>query len=102
MWMTFRKKSLKVTTILFLLKSKLIISINSAHAWNNMIIFLLSLFLSSAEAASPYTCETTYDQMNIPHVKTTSLEGFYYCFGLNHGQDRAWEMDFFRRVGEGR
>lgn len=67
-----------------------------------MIIFLLSLFLSSAEAASPYTCETTYDQMNIPHVKTTSLDGFYYCFGLHHGQDRAWEMDFFRRVGEGR
>jgi penicillin amidase len=67
-----------------------------------MIIFLLSLFLSSAEAASSYNCETTYDQMNIPHVKTTSLEGFYYCFGLNHGQDRAWEMDFFRRVGEGR
>ncbi len=67
-----------------------------------MIIFFLSLFLSSAEAATPYNCETTYDQMNIPHVKTTSLEGFYYCFGLNHGQDRAWEMDFFRRVGEGR
>lgn len=67
-----------------------------------MITFLLALFLSSAEAATPYSCETTYDQMNIPHVKTTSLEGFYYCFGLNHGQDRAWEMDFFRRVGQGR
>jgi penicillin G amidase len=67
-----------------------------------MITFLLALFLSSAEAATSYSCETTFDKLNIPHVKTTSVEGFYYCFGLQHGQDRAWEMDFFRRVGEGR
>ncbi len=66
-----------------------------------MLYILLALLISSVEA-SPYICKTKYDQMNIPHVETSSMEEFYYCFGLNHGQDRAWEMDFFRRVGEGR
>lgn len=67
-----------------------------------MIIFLLSFLFSTAEASTPYQCQTKYDQLNIPHVETSSMEGFYYCFGLQHGRDRAWEMDFFRRVGQGR
>ncbi len=66
-----------------------------------MFIFLLAFFITSVEA-SPYICKTKYDQLNIPHVETASMEEFYYCFGLNHGRDRAWEMDFFRRVGEGK
>lgn len=67
-----------------------------------MITFLLSLLLSSAQAATPYSCKTSFDKLDIPHVETSSLDEFYYCFGLHHGQDRAWEMDFFRRVGSGR
>jgi penicillin amidase len=67
-----------------------------------MFYFLFAFLLSSAQAQTNYSCETTFDQMNIPHVKTNSLDGFYYCFGLNHGRDRAWMMDFFRRAGQGR
>ncbi len=67
-----------------------------------MILLFLSLFISSVSASSTFPCETTYDQVNIPHVTTSSEEGYYYCFGLNHGRDRAWEMDFFRRVAAGR
>lgn len=67
-----------------------------------MIQFLFSFLLATANAETGYSCETTYDQLNIPHVKTASVEGMYYCMGLHHGQDRAWEMDYFRRVGEGR
>lgn len=67
-----------------------------------MILLLISFFLSSVKAETGYSCETTFDQLNIPHVKTASVEEMYYCMGLYHGQDRAWEMDFFRRVGEGR
>lgn len=66
-----------------------------------MLYIFLALFVSSLEA-STYICKTNYDRLNIPHVETSSMEEFYYCFGLNHGRDRAWEMDFFRRVGEGR
>lgn len=66
-----------------------------------MLYLLLGLLVSSVEA-STYICKTKYDQLNIPHVETSSMEEFYYCFGLNHGRDRAWEMDFFRRVGQGR
>lgn len=63
------------------------------------IIFVL--FFSTAYAAT-YSCKTTYGDLDIPHVEASSMEEFYYCFGLNHGQDRAWEMDYFRRVGQGR
>jgi penicillin amidase len=67
-----------------------------------MLVFLLALFFSSAEASTDYLCKTNYDELNIPHVVTLSVEEYYYCFGLSHGRDRAWEMDYFRRVGEGR
>ena len=67
-----------------------------------MIQFLLWLFFSSAFADTGYSCDTTYDQLNIPHVKTTSEREFYYCFGYHHGKDRAWQMDYFRRVAQGR
>ena len=65
-----------------------------------MILLLLSLLTwSSAQA---FTCDTKFDDVGIPHIQTSSTEEFYYCFGLMHGQDRAWEMDYFRRVAQGR
>lgn len=67
-----------------------------------MILLLFSLLTFAVNAESTFSCETTYDQLNIPHVKTNSREELFYCFGLNHGQDRAWEMDYFRRVAQGR
>lgn len=66
-----------------------------------MLQLILSFFLSSAYAAN-FECQATYDQMSIPHQETKSQEEAAYCFGFHHGRDRAWEMDYFRRVGEGR
>lgn len=67
-----------------------------------MIYTLLVILTSFAWGEAQYPCETSYDKLDIPHVKTTSLEEYYYCFGLHHGSDRAWSMDYFRRVAEGR
>lgn len=67
------------------------------------MIYLLSLFVSfSVFSTSDIKCEAQYDQMGIPHQKVSNLHDFYYCFGYHHGKDRAWEMDYFKRVGHGR
>lgn len=66
-----------------------------------MIYLLLTISFFTAKATA-YSCKTFYDQLNIPHVDATSKEEFYYCFGLHHGRDRAWSMDYFRRVAQGK
>jgi acyl-homoserine lactone acylase PvdQ len=65
-----------------------------------MIIFLIYFVITTAFAAPP-TCQARYDQLKIPHQEVGSLEDLYYCFGLHHGSDRAWQMDYFRRVALG-
>lgn len=65
------------------------------------MVFLFT-FLLSLHSYARFSCEAKYDSLQIPHLETNSLEQFYYCFGFHHGQDRAWQMDFFRRVAQGR
>lgn len=67
-----------------------------------MIHILLLLTSLATFATSEIKCEATYDQLGIPHQSVTSIENYYYCFGYHHGRDRAWEMDYFRRVAQGR
>lgn len=68
-----------------------------------MITTILLLLASlSSFATSDIKCEATYDQMGITHQKVSNLDEFYYCFGYHHARDRAWEMDYFRRVAQGR
>lgn len=67
-----------------------------------MIYLLLLLSVLSASAVSDIKCEATYDHLGIPHQKVTGLNDYYYCFGYHHARDRAWEMDYFRRVAQGR
>lgn len=67
-----------------------------------MLYFFLILILSSAQAKTSFSCNAQYDDFNITYQKMVSSEEFYYCFGYHHGKDRAWEMDYFRRVGQGR
>jgi penicillin amidase len=70
-----------------------------------MIIFLLSLLSLhslTGRAAESLECKARYDSLGIPHEVVSSLEHFYFCFGYHHGKDRAWEMDYFRRVAQGR
>lgn len=66
-----------------------------------MILLFLALFGSNLQAKE-FDCKASYDQLGITHQVVESKEQFYYCFGFHHGQDRAWEMDYFRRVGQGR
>ncbi len=67
-----------------------------------MIFVFISLFLFSAQAETSFSCNAQYDDLNITRQVTESTEHFYYCFGYHHGKDRAWEMDYFRRTGQGR
>jgi acyl-homoserine lactone acylase PvdQ len=67
-----------------------------------MIYLLVTFFVANLWSQTEFPCKTTYDELNIPHVTTQSTEEFYYCFGLHHGTDRAWELDYFRRAAQGR
>ncbi|GMA14747.1 penicillin acylase family protein [Deinococcus metallilatus] len=45
----------------------------------------------------------TRDQWGVPHIRAqTSDEDAMYALGFVHAQDRAWQMDFQRRVSQGR
>lgn len=63
--------------------------------------FAFSLLLIFSVRSHAFSCEAQYDEVGIPHQVVTSTEEYYYCFGLHHGRDRAWQMDYFRRFAYG-
>src|SRR6188472_2762601 len=42
------------------------------------------------------------DRWGVPHIEATDREDLFFAQGYCHGQDRLWQMDFYRRVVEGR
>jgi penicillin amidase len=42
------------------------------------------------------------DRWGVPHVEAEEARDLYFAQGFCHGQDRLWQMDFYRRVAEGR
>jgi len=42
------------------------------------------------------------DRWGVPHIEADALHDLYFAEGFVHGQDRLWQMDFYRRVAEGR
>ncbi|GGM20377.1 penicillin acylase family protein [Deinococcus aerophilus] len=44
----------------------------------------------------------TRDQWGVPHIRAPSDEDAVFALGFVHWQDRAWQMDFQRRVVQGR
>ncbi|MGN6258507.1 MAG: penicillin acylase family protein [Solirubrobacterales bacterium] len=42
------------------------------------------------------------DRWGVPHVEADVREDLYFAQGYVHGQERLWQMDFYRRVVEGR
>jgi penicillin amidase len=42
------------------------------------------------------------DRWGVPHIEAEDLEDLYFAQGYCHGQDRLFQMDFYRRVVEGR
>src|SRR5688500_1047323 len=42
------------------------------------------------------------DDFGVPHITAATEAEAYYAFGVAWGQDRLWQLDYFRRVGSGR
>ncbi len=42
------------------------------------------------------------DKMGIPHIYATTSHDLFFAQGYVHAQERFWQMDFYRHVGEGR
>jgi penicillin amidase len=42
------------------------------------------------------------DRWGVPHIEAEVREDLYFAQGYCHAQDRLWQMDFYRRVVEGR
>ncbi|MGE3801341.1 MAG: penicillin acylase family protein, partial [Candidatus Kapaibacterium sp.] len=42
------------------------------------------------------------DQYGIPYITASSENDAMAALGYAHAQDRLWQMDLFRRVGQGR
>jgi penicillin amidase len=42
------------------------------------------------------------DRWGVPHIEVDVREDLYFAQGYCHAQDRLWQMDFYRRVVEGR
>src|SRR6059058_5539171 len=42
------------------------------------------------------------DRWGVPHIEADVREDLFFAQGYCHGQERLWQMDFYRRVVEGR
>jgi penicillin G amidase len=42
------------------------------------------------------------DRWGVPHIEAGSASDLWFAEGFCHGQDRLWQMDFYRRVLSGR
>jgi len=47
-------------------------------------------------------CTVVRDHFDVPHISAKSPEAAAYCFGRLHARDRAWQLDFLRRLALGR
>ncbi len=66
------------------------------------LFFFFLIPLNLRAEASQFNCQARYDQIGVTHQKVKNLDEYYYCFGFHHAQDRAWQMDYFRRLAKGR
>ncbi|MCB0030719.1 MAG: penicillin acylase family protein, partial [Anaerolineales bacterium] len=42
------------------------------------------------------------DEMGIPHIYAENEKDLYFAQGYVHAQDRFWQMEFWRHIGQGR
>ncbi|MBS1878886.1 MAG: penicillin acylase family protein, partial [Actinobacteria bacterium] len=42
------------------------------------------------------------DRWGVPHVEVEELDDLFFTEGFCHGQERLWQLDFYRRVVRGR
>ena len=48
------------------------------------------------------TVRVRRDRWGVPHIEAGEREDLHFAQGYCHAQDRLWQMDFYRRVVEGR
>ncbi len=46
--------------------------------------------------------EISRDRWGVPHVRAQTARDLWFGQGFCHGQDRLWQIDFYRRAGAGR
>lgn len=66
------------------------------------LLLLFVTFILTHSLVASEICPERNDNLQISHVEVANEQDYYYCFGYLHGRDRAWQMDFFRRSGQGR
>lgn len=58
--------------------------------------------LNSGLAHSETKCQYARDSNGVIHVRTSTSAQAYECMGYFHGLDRGWQIDHFKRIGQGR
>lgn len=48
------------------------------------------------------TVKITRDKHGIPHIKASTDHDAFFAMGYLHAQDRLWQMNYYRRLGQGR
>jgi len=85
-------------------------------AWLPLALLLLGLLLLAAyawqatprqqgalrAAALPSPVQIERDAQGVPTLKASSLPALAYAMGFTHAQDRGWQLELQRRVGQGR
>ena len=46
--------------------------------------------------------EVVFDQHSVPHIQSSSMLDAMHTLGFIHARERLWQMEFLRRVGQGR
>ena len=41
------------------------------------------------------------DKWHVPHIYAENNEDLFFCQGYVHSQDRFWQMEIYRRIGQG-
>ena len=64
--------------------------------------YWLFFLLIPLNAWGSYRCDVYLDDQNIHHFKSEKTWDLFACLGYAHGKDRAFQMEYFRRVAQGR
>ncbi|HEX9328608.1 MAG TPA: penicillin acylase family protein, partial [Reyranella sp.] len=78
-----------------------------------ILVFLTGAFFQVRGALPPYSghieaaglkapVEILRDKNAVPHIIAGSLEDAAFGLGYVHAQDRFWQMEMLRRLGQGR
>jgi len=46
--------------------------------------------------------EIVYNKIGIPHIYADSKEDLFFGIGFSQAENRLWQMDFYRRIAEGK